>query len=370
MKMRWVSGLALVVVLALGTGSVAVGAPSEGAPGDAAPGVRPAAGVAGERDMLVDAFRSAMPAVQAAVDDGRLRATRPSVTHRLPNDDVLLLMDDFEAPAVDDSRWIIFDQNDELYGRYHWALSQCQRSDRYGGIQSLWALGGGEDGRQLSCEDPYPNGVNSKAFLIADLTGFPTSTLRLDFQMDFWLNTRTFTEGGVAPDGLFIMASEDPGEPASELVLAHITAARPERFWENPVTVSLVNACDVYVPEKCNSFAGKLAYLAVFFITKQTPGTSLTGGGAFVDNVRLVSDIMPDPLPAGARTLEPPPTPTSTPTAPMSPTPTATETPDETPTPTATDEPDTPTPTATPDTTWVYLPHALSGASIEGTPEP
>lgn len=374
MKMRWVSGLALVLVLAQGSGSVAVASPSEGAPGDAGGAGPLAAGTgAGERDMLVDAFRSAMPTVQRALGEGRLRPTRPSVTRVLPNEDVLLLIDDFEAPALDTGRWITLDQNNELYGEYYWALSQCEKSERYGGMQSLWALGGGMDGRQLTCDDPYPNGVNSKAFLIADLTGFPTSTLRLDFQTDFWLNTRTFTEGGVAPDGLFIMASEDPAEPSSELVLAHITAARPERFWENPITVSLVNACDVYVPEKCNSFAGKLAYLAVFFITKQEPGTSLTGGGAFVDNVRLLSDVMPDPLPAGARTLEPPPTPSSTPTMPVSPTPTATEGPTETPTPTATEAPDTPTPTATgtgPEPTTIYLPHTLSSASVEGTPAP
>lgn len=364
MKMRWLSGLALL--LALGTGSVALASPSDGAPQDVGVARRPVEGASGERDMLVNAFRDAMPAVRQAVDEGRLRPTRPQVTSVLPNDDVLLLMDDFEAPALDAGRWITLDQNGKPYGEYYWSLSQCQHSERYGGLQSLWALGGGADGRNLTCADPYPNGVNSKAFLITDLTGFPTDTLRLDFQVDFWLNTRTFSEDGVAPDGLFIMASEDPSEPATELVLAHVTAARPERFWENPITVSLVNACDVYDPEKCHSFAGKLAYLAVFFITKQEPGTSLTGGGAFVDNVRLVSDVMPDPAPTAARTLPPPPTPTATVTRAATATPTATEI-LETATPTATDVPDTPTPTATPETVSVFMPIAVNQAALDGS---
>jgi len=368
MKMRWLSGLALL--LALGTGSAALASPSDGAPGEMAAARRPVEDTLGERDMLVQEFRGAMPAVRRAQSSGTLRPTRPEVTSVLPNQDVLLLMDDFEAPAIDTARWIVLDQNGPLYGEYYWSLSQCQRSDRYLGLQSLWALGGGADGSKLTCDDPYPNGVNSKAFLIADLTGFPTDTLRLDLQVDFWLNTRTFTEGGVAPDGLFIMASEDPSEPSSELVLAHITAARPERFWENPLTISLLNACDVYQPEKCNSFAGKLAYLAVFFITKQEPGTSLTGGGTFVDNVRLVSNVMPDPLPKGARTLEPPPPPTATATLVVTATPTATEGVTDTPTPTETEAPDTPTPTATRDVPVggiIYLPMALSGAMIDGT---
>jgi len=366
MKMRWWSGLALLAVL--GTGPVVHASPSDGA-AESGGTARSAEGAAVRR-ALVDEFRAAMPHVQEALASGRVRPVRPEVTSLLPDQDVLLLLDDFEAPALDLDRWIPLDQNGPNYGEYYWALSQCQRSDRYGGVQSLWALGGGADGSKLSCDEPYPNGVNSKAFLVTDLTGFPTSTLRLDLQLDFWLNTRTFTEDGVAPDGLFVMAAEDPSEPDSELVLAHVTAARPDRFWENPLTINLIDTCDVYEPEKCNTFAGKLAYLSVFFITKQVPGTSLPGGGAFVDNVRLVSNVVPDPLPAGARTLVPPPTSTATPTTVVTATPTATETPEVSPTPTDTAEPDTPTPTATNDPsqrTTIYMPTALADAQVDGT---
>ncbi len=280
---------------------------------------------------------------------------RPSRTNVRPDGAYEYLVDDFNTAALDRSKWIIIlDRNEHDYGWYEWGLSECQFSSRYEDRQSLWSMANTEGGARsdLECDEPYPNGVNSAAILRLDLTGFATDTLtgtltQLDLAFDFYLNVRNFAEGGVAPDGLFVIGYPDPADLDSrKLVMEGVTARREGRFWEQPITIDLLNACDTGVPTDCHNFAGQMSLFEFFFISKRALPASSYAGGAFIDNVTLIASHAPEidpgrttPLPTATNTEVPAFTPVA------SETPTPTETPEESPTPTATN---TRVPTETP----------------------
>lgn len=290
---------------------------------------------------------------------------RPTRTEIRPDGAYEYLVDDFNTASLDGSKWIVIvDRNEEDFGWYQWGLSQCQYSPRYSDNQSLWALANTEGGvpSDLECDEPYPNGVSSAAILRLDLGGFATDTLtstltQLDLAFDFYLNVRNFAEGGVVPDGLFVIGYPDPSDLERKLVLEGVTARREERFWEQPITIDLLNACDTNPPFDCHNFAGQMSLFEFFFITKSGPDSSTYSGGAFIDNVTLIASDAPATPPGR---LTPLPTATDTPVPSETPvpsvTPTPTETPEESPTPTATD---TATPTETPEPPdGIYLPIA------------
>lgn len=361
-------GWSLFAILALSTLSIAaVGTvaarPSEGDPADTPGGVR------GE---AIEASSFELPALSASEKAAIREALadsvpfRPTMTGLRPDGAYEYLVDDFDTAALDRSKWIIIiDRNEEDFGWYEWGLSDCQFSPRYEDRQALWALASTEGGvrSDLECNEPYPNGVNSAAILRLDLTGFATDTLtgtltQLDLAFDFYLNVRNFAEEGVVPDGLFVVGYPNAADLDSrKLVIEGVTARREERFWEQPITLDLLNACDAEDPTDCHNFAGQIALFEFFFITRRGPDASTFSGGAFIDNVSLIASHAPD-VPPGHTTPLPTATNTGVPTVTPIPsdTPTPTETPEESPTPTATD---TPTPTETPEPPdGIYLPIA------------
>lgn len=291
---------------------------------------------------------------------------RPTRTDVRPDGAYEYLVDDFNTAALDRSKWIIIlDRNEHDFGWYEWGLSECEYSPRFEDRQSLWALANTEGGLRsdLECDEPYPNGVNSAAILRLDLTGFATDTLtttltQLDLSFDFYLNVRNFAEDGVVPDGLFVIGYPDPADLDSrKLVMEGVTARREERFWELPITIDLLNACDAQDPTDCHNFAGQMSLFEFFFITRRGLPASSYSGGAFIDNVTLIASHKPDVDP-GHTTPLPTATNTGIPTLTPEPsiTPTPSETPEESPTPTATT---TPTRTQTPvPPEGIYLPIA------------
>lgn len=352
MNKRWLLGLA--VLLALGTAPLVAARPAE--PGGAPAPDRGVQRAPSAEQAYFDQLHAArLPEIRQAVNDARSLPTfKPRLASAAPNAYTYIL-DHFEAAVLDPSLWLLrYDSNGDRYGEYYWGLSQCEASPRYGGVQSLWGIADGEDGSQLECGALYPNGLNAAALMRLDLTGAMTETItQLELHTDFWLNTRTFTEDGIVPDGLFIQLIPNLDNLEDQLIVENVTAARPERFWEFPLVVDLLNACDVYDEDRCVNAAGKVVGVQYFFISKQEGGTTLPMG-AFIDDVRVISSDELNPPPVDST-----PEPTSTVTPTPSVTPTPTDTPDVTDTPTPV--PDTPTPTAT-DTPeppeGIYLPIA------------
>jgi hypothetical protein len=278
--------------------------------------------------------------------------------------------------------WVLNqDLNRDLFGEYKWGISDCRASH---GRKSLRAIGDGAGGRLLSCNSPYPNGVNSSIWLSLDLTHWVTGTQQLDLVADFWLNLRTQVEGSVEPDGLFVsyMLPTTVGEePLEHVVLAAVTANNPNSFWYQPLVVNLLHAEEVYDPDNdgvkrvFNLMGKKDVYIEFLFVSGQKT-TERYQDGVYIDNVRLVSDVPGPNVTPPPVTPVTPATPTPTiegPTArPTTPSPGTTEPPTEPPTattpgsPTATDEPQ--------GDWWIYLPIALKnaspGAGVPETPGP
>lgn len=366
MKKRWLLVLGLVVVLgAVGTVS-AMPEDSRGGTGvpavDRVPDIRP---------YLAD------KEVPAAVRDTRRPGFRVSAQ---PGQATDYVVDDFEAPAINENLWLrIYDLDEppEEHGEYYWSLSRC-RSNPPPGNQSFWAIGAGANGSQQSCGSAYPSGAASAAIMRLDLTTFPSPT-QLDLVWDFWLNTRTVEMGGVAPDGLFlIFLYENPETGRTEWVtLAAITSEYPERFFQEPWRVDLLKAKEIYPPyREFDLHALGQVNLMFLFKSKRESGGELPEG-VYIDNLRLSADVAPvTPTPGGDT-----PTPTPEVTEPTPETPTPSDTPEITPgTPTDTPEitpgtpsdtpetpgtPGTPTPTDTEEPPvlwpWVYLPLLMNG---------
>jgi len=271
------------------------------------------------------------------------------------------LIDDFEAPVINDQVWLrLYDLDvpPEELGEYYWALSRCQ-SNPTGG-QSLWAVGGGVDGSNLSCGSYYPPGVASGAIMRLELARFESPGF-LDLMWDFWLNTRTWEQDGVVPDGLFLIwlrPNPDTGQK-DWITLDAITSEYPQRFFEKPRVINLLNAEDLYHPGTFYDLhaAGSVDLLLLFKTIRYPSRPIEFTEGTFIDNVRLQSDVDPLAGDTPTPTIEEPtvtPTPSEDTPTPSEETPTPSEetpTPSEdTPTPsedTPTPVDDTPTPTAT-----------------------
>jgi len=284
-------------------------------------------------------------------------------------------IDDFEGVVLDPFKWVVFDLDEDEYGSYCWGLSKC-RPEPTAGEQSLWAVGGCEDGLKLNCGDPYPNGANSSAILRLDLSGWQTPPRELKLVFDVWLNTRSESRDGVVGDGLFVNYLHFlPGGRQEHVVVKHMTSQFPEDYWET-VEIDLLDICDAYDCDKHHNLAGEATVLLQYlFMSKDEAGGELPEG-AYIDNVRLVASDPPTPsaTPTWNPTI-PTPTPTDTPVATETPTLTTTPTETEGPTPTDTVPPtDTPTPTYTPEPPKgrAYLPIALKDAEVspEATAEP
>jgi hypothetical protein len=225
--------------------------------------------------------------------DGQRTGFRPQVTRQLAQGGNEMMIEDFEVSLLDPFKWLlIYDINGTDFGEYFWTLEQCHASSRYGGVQSLWALGGGRDGETLACEDPNPRGTRASALLTLDLTGFAEDVRQLDLIFDFFLNTRTFQEEGIVPDGMFLILYPDVSNLVVPVVIDGVTAAKPEGFFINPLEYDLTNMCNDYAADECYNLAGKEVVLEFFFITQMRNGTRLPGG-AFIDNIRLVSEATP-----------------------------------------------------------------------------
>ncbi len=217
-----------------------------------------------------------------------------------PSDTYLWTIDDFDSSAIPDpSLWTMMDLDLMTFGDYQWGLSQCRASN---GTQSLWAVGSGDDGSRLTCEDVYPSGANSSAMLAIDLSRFSTPPSQLDFLVDFWLNTRIFEEAGVAADGLFVsyLKPRENQEP-ERIVLVALTSQYPERFFADPLRIDMLQAREVYPPYREVDLSQDPAPLMEFLFMSRDPnpqdGAMPTTfmGGAFIDNVRIETDVSPGP---------------------------------------------------------------------------
>jgi hypothetical protein len=325
--------------------------------------------------------RAPLPGVRQAAGavhppDASIGRPAPAPASRLPEgrlDQSLWVgvIDDFEEgsePSVYRGWVLNEDTNRAEYGEYKWGISDCRAKS---GRRSLWAIGDGADGKLLTCGSPYPHGVSSSIWLRLDLSHWPTDTQRLELQFDYWLNLRTNVEGGVEPDGLFVsymLPITGAPDTHERIVLINYTAQDPSNFWYEPGVVDLMRARSVY-PDKDGNFrefnlAGqKEVYIEFLFQTAREP-FEVKEDGAFIDNVRLVSNVAG---PTGTvivptETGTPPPVTTEPPPTSETPSVTAT-TPGVTPPPGTTLPPPTtvvpPTVTAPPGDFWVYLPAAL-----------
>jgi hypothetical protein len=358
MKNRWLLFLGAVALLgSLGTASAMPAERPGAAPVGAPPDIRPfLAGVSLPDDVVAN--------------------DRPGFAAYRPMQDLpTYMVDDFEAPSLNDQLWLkVWDLDaDPLeFGEYYWALSSCRSAPP--GSQSLWAIGGGTNGSQLPCGAIYPNGVASGAIMRLDLSVYANPT-QMELIYDFYLNTRTVEDGGVVPDGLFVIyLYNNPTTSRTEWVtIDAVTSQYPHRFFEKPRKLNLLAAEDLYKPGTVyNLYSAGTVDIMFLFKSKRAPGGELAEG-AFIDNIRIGSDVPP----AGV-TVTPtePITPSATPeptTETLTPEPT-TETPTpgattDTPTPggstdTPTPPTDTPTPTPTPtdrhiDPLPLYLPRVM-----------
>ncbi len=297
MTQRWsitaaiAAALALLVTSALAVSATEPGTDSDSAaaPSDVGIDIRP---MLDDRTAPGDVLQQRQA---TAFDHVGRRGFRPHVTGRTAQGANELLVEDFEVSVLDPLKWLlIYDVNGQDFGEYFWTLEQCHASTRtkYGGIQSLWALGGGRDGETLACEDPYPRGARASALLTLDLSGFAEDVRQLDLVFDFFLNTRTFQEEGIVPDGLFLILYPDASSLETPVVIDGVTASKPEGFFLNALEYDLTNVCNDYDPEECFNLAGKSVILEFFFISQMRNGTRLPGG-TFVDNIRLLSDSTP-----------------------------------------------------------------------------
>jgi hypothetical protein len=268
-------------------------------------------------------------------------AARPGFTAYRPSQNLPeYMVDDFEAPTLNDQLWLKIwdlDADPEEYGEYYWALSSCQSAPP--GSQSLWGIGGGTNGSELPCGAVYPNGVSSGAIMRLDFTQYPAPA-EFELIYDFFLNTRTEEMEGVVPDGLFlIFFYVNPENGRTEwVVIDALTSAYPKRFFEEPRKINLLAVQELYAPNRVfNLYDMKVVDFMYLFKTKRSPGGERSEG-AFIDNIRIGSNVPPGEV-------------TVTPTEPTTPTDTPEPT-TETPTPgTETATPETPTPeTSTPET--------------------
>lgn len=293
-------------------------------------------------------------------------------------------IDDFDTSAVlDPLLWVqVRDLNDEgsvHWGEYFWNLSRCRSKSP---TQSLWPFGGGADGSQLACDANYPNGAASSAImLINPKAQFPAAaptSLRMVF--DVWFNLRDFQEAGVEADGLFInliVPPSDTNPQPQRITLLHRTGRFPDRFFDDPVEIDFLAAQNVYKPEEIiNLFERGDAFIEFLALTQrptdENPAPTTFQSGMFIDNLRWISDTMPE---TGGTPVAPvPPTgsvPTATPVGPapttpapntatpVVPDPTATSGGGEDPTPTVRPPTATrtaPAPTTKPDLWFIQLP--------------
>lgn len=316
--MRKLTLAALAMGMGLATATHAAASPAGPAPQPA----RPDSGIplpAGPMPEAVKAFLDAHPVpagaaayARAKAEAARARASDPwrrasvadgsgaPVARRVdgPSDTYLWTIDDFDASAIPDpSLWTMMDLDLTTFGDFQWGLSQCRAAN---GTQSLWAVGGGDDGSRLTCEDLYPPGANSSAMLAVDLTRFSTPPSQLDFLVDFWLNTRIFEEAGVAADGLFVsyLKPRENQEP-ERIVLVALTSQYPERFFSDPLRIDMLKATEVYPPYREVDMSTDPAPLIEFLFMSRDPnpqdGAMPTTfmGGAFIDNVRIETDVQP-----------------------------------------------------------------------------
>jgi hypothetical protein len=320
--------------------------------------------------------------IPSAVIDGMDRR----VPWRVPAQETIII-DDFEVdPWPDPLKWVfVGDLNEPLTDKqYYWAPSPCRAKS---GARSLRAIGGGRDGSMLDCPANYPNGVVSSAILEIDLTAYAGAGV-LNLLFDFWLNTRTETENGIAPDGLFVNYVNISEQGEREIAtIDGITSTFPERFFDEPRLIDLIDAQEIYPPYRTFDLRGKRVLLEFLFVSSLEQST--LPEGVYIDNLRLDADLTaPTPTTPTPVTATPTRDVTDTPTSPVTDTPTATSsitstvtvtptisvTPSETITSTVTVTPTIATPTDTPTDeptgVHIFLPRALQNRLGGDPPTP
>lgn len=319
--MRVIGFLPMAVLAGLATVGVAVAGPAEEGTARSETG---GAGMPAEvadlfaaHPVPAETYASAMARAAARPEAGGLPGFKSPSPERWasgrspsPQQTYTWMIDNFETAILDPFLWTVSDLDDELFGEYIWGLSQCRSTGE--GSQSLWGVGAGANGQNLGCQDLYPSGVNSSAIVTLDLNGFATPPGQLDLVFDFWLNTRIFEEYGVVPDGLFVnYLLRRPDNLTERVVLQAATSQHPERFFSDPITIDMLQATEVYEPfREFNLYDLAMAeqgFVLIEFLfmsrdpKSEEPAPSTFQGGAFVDNVRIISDVERQPVAPSAR---------------------------------------------------------------------
>ncbi len=185
---------------------------------------------------------------------------------------------DSEFPA----RWIITDTSGLANGEYFWAATSVRASQ---GTDSLWATGGGKNGRELvPGSDNYPNDASS-IMVVGPITVGQFQELRLS--MDVWIDTQPIS------DTLKLQISSD-GAVFSTVQ----TMSGALNQWQT-IRVAL--------DERDTS---NRLWLKIFFNSDH----STAGKGVFIDNLKLEAkeeDHLPLLFPVIQGGIEPSPTPSA-----------------------------------------------------------
>lgn len=249
----------------------------------------------------------------------------------------VIVHEDFEGDFPT-GLWQIHDGNGSAGGEYFWAKRDCKPSENDGGAYSAWAVGGGDDGRNLACGQNYRDSANSwMIYGPFDLTDATAA----EVIFDLWVDTEE--------DDVVTWGASTDGE----------TFGWQQPIWGNYQAWFGGMRFDLARVPDLGSLTGQpRIWLAFHFVTN---ADGKTAQGVFVDNVTVRAHLgprpTPTPIPTATLSLTPTssPTPTGTttplPGATASPSPTGTATPAVTPMASS-----TPTPSSTPSPTLTSTP--------------
>ena len=209
---------------------------------------------------------------------------------------VALLIDDFEAADWPlGTTWTVpVDPEDPRTLAWQWAPRDCRAA---AGSFSLWAVGGGERGRDLACGDPYPANVRTVAVLSLDLRPHADATV-LNLAFEMWADTISD-----AALGDFVTVSylhPDAGGATERVPVFDWTGATGPAF--RTQRLDLLDLVDMYNPLRSFRLAGREADFE--FVFRSARDSSFRPEGVFLDLVRLERDGTSPPT----ATAEGPPT--------------------------------------------------------------
>jgi hypothetical protein len=191
------------------------------------------------------------------------------------------LIDDFESPAWPAAEvWaLVADLTGPSDWEYLWASTQCRAASGNG---SLWSVGGGADGSQLTCGASYAAAQQSAAVLALDLSALHSMS-RADLVFDVWADA--------APDeGLFVNYVEF--DTSGNMVTRRTVYSATGRVstWYRDARIDLTRLRDALDGSWGLDLRGRTAYLEILFVSVgATPG----GEGIFLDNLALDVEARP-----------------------------------------------------------------------------